>query len=278
MATVRELLRLADDLPADSARRDAEILLGHCLGQSRSWLYTWPEREVAADQAESYLQLLAERRNGAPVAYLTGQREFWSLPLKVNSHTLIPRPETETLVAWALELSLPQDATVLDLGTGSGAIALALASERPAWLVEGVDTSDAALQLARDNAAHLGLEWVRFARSHWYEAVAGQRFHLLVGNPPYVDGDDEHLLQGDVRFEPRTALVAADAGLADLALLVAGAPQHLHAGGWLLLEHGASQGEQVRTLLAKAGFGNVATRLDLAGLERISGGRLHAER
>ena len=278
MATVRELLRLADDLPADSARRDAEILLGHCLGQSRSWLYTWPEREVAADQADFYLQLLAERRGGAPVAYLTGQREFWSLPLKVNSHTLIPRPETETLVAWALELPLPQDATVLDLGTGSGAIALALASERPAWLVEGVDTSDAALQLARDNAAHLGLEWVRFARSHWYEAVAGQRFHLLVGNPPYVDGDDEHLLQGDVRFEPRTALVAADAGLADLALLVAGAPQHLHAGGWLLLEHGASQGEQVRSLLAKAGFGNVATRLDLAGLERISGGRWHAER
>ena len=278
MATVRELLRQADDLPADSARRDAEILLGHCLGQSRSWLYTWPEREVAADQAEFYLQLLAERRSGAPVAYLTGQREFWSLPLKVNSHTLIPRPETETLVAWALELSLPQDATVLDLGTGSGALALALASERPAWLVEGVDASEAALELARDNAAHLGLEWVRFARSNWYEALAGRHFHLLVGNPPYVDGDDEHLLQGDVRFEPRTALVAADAGLADLARLIAGAPQHLHAGGWLLLEHGASQGEQVRSLLAKAGFGNVATRLDLAGLERISGGRLHAER
>lgn len=278
MATVRELLRQADDLPADSARRDAEILLGHCLGQSRSWLYTWPEREVATDQAELYLQLLAERRTGAPVAYLTGQREFWSLSLKVNSHTLIPRPETETLVAWALELSLPQDATVLDLGTGSGAIALALASEYPAWLVEGVDASEAALELARDNAAHLGLEWVRFARSNWYETVAGRYFHLLVGNPPYVDGDDGHLLQGDVRFEPRTALVAADSGLADLARLVAGAPQHLHAGGWLLLEHGASQGEQVRSLLAEAGFGNVATRSDLAGLERISGGRLHAER
>jgi release factor glutamine methyltransferase len=233
MATVRELLRSGDDLPGDSARRDAEILLGHCLGQSRSWLYTWPEREVPEPQFEHYRQLLARRRDGQPVAYLTGEREFWSLPIKVNQHTLIPRPETETLVSWALELALPAAAQVLDLGTGSGAIALALASERPDWRVTGVDASEEALAVARRNAVDLGLERVCLKSSDWYQEVAGQRFHLLVANPPYVDPVDPHLQQGDVRFEPRSALVAAQAGLADLALLVAGAPARLHAGGRL---------------------------------------------
>jgi release factor glutamine methyltransferase len=272
MATVRELLRSGDDLPGDSARRDAEILLGHCLGQSRSWLYTWPEREVPEPQLEHYRQLLARRRDGQPVAYLTGEREFWSLPIKVNQHTLIPRPETETLVSWALELALPAAAQVLDLGTGSGAIALALASERPGWRVTGVDASEEALAVARRNAVDLELERVCFKSSDWYQEVAGQRFHLLVANPPYVDPVDPHLQQGDVRFEPRSALVAAQAGLADLALLVAGAPARLHAGGWLLLEHGFDQGEPVRALLRQAGFARIATRTDLAGMERISGG------
>ncbi|MEE4144761.1 MAG: peptide chain release factor N(5)-glutamine methyltransferase [Halieaceae bacterium] len=277
MVTVRELLRSGDDLPGDSARRDAEILLGHCLGQSRSWLYTWPEREVAGPQVECYRQLLARRRDGQPVAYLTGEREFWSLPLQVNQHTLIPRPETETLVSWALELALPADARVLDLGTGSGAIALALAGERPGWRVTGVDASQEALAVARRNALELGLERVGFTRSDWYQAVAGQRFHLLVANPPYVDAGDPHLAQGDVRFEPRSALVAAQAGMADLAQLVTGAPGHLHPRGWLLLEHGFSQGEAVRALLRQAGFDQVATRTDLAGMERISGGCRYAD-
>ena len=277
MVTVRELLRSGDDLPGDSARRDAEILLGHCLGQSRSWLYTWPEREIPASEADCYRQLLARRRDGQPVAYLVGQREFWSLPLQVNQHTLIPRPETETLVSWALELALPADARVLDLGTGSGAIALALASERPGWRVTGVDASEEALAVARRNAVELGLERVDFKCSDWYQGVAGQRFHLLVANPPYVDPVDPHLEQGDVRFEPRSALVAAQAGLADLAELVTGAPGHLHPGGWLLLEHGFSQGEAVRASLQQAGFDEIATRSDLAGMERSSGGRMHAE-
>jgi release factor glutamine methyltransferase len=277
MATVRELLRSGDDLPGDSARRDAEIILGHCLGQSRSWLYTWPEREVAAPQVDHYQRLLAQRRDGQPVAYLVGQREFWSLPLKINHHTLIPRPETETLVSWALELALPADALVVDLGTGSGAIALALASERPDWHVTGLDASEEALAVARCNAANLGLQRVGFACSDWYRGVAGQRFHLLVANPPYVDPVDPHLEQGDVRFEPRSALVAEQAGLADLAQLVTGAPAHLHPGGWLLLEHGFGQGEAVRTLLQQDGFEEIATRSDLAGMERISGGRMHAE-
>jgi release factor glutamine methyltransferase len=277
MATVRELLRSGDDLPGDSARRDAEIILGHCLGQSRSWLYTWPEREVAAPQVDHYQRLLAQRRDGQPVAYLVGQREFWSLPLKINHHTLIPRPETETLVSWALELALPADALVVDLGTGSGAIALALASERPDWHVTGLDASEDALAVARANATSLGLQRVGFACSDWYRGVAGQRFHLLVANPPYVDPVDPHLEQGDLRFEPRSALVAEQAGLADLAQLVTGAPAHLHPGGWLLLEHGFGQGEAVRTLLQQDGFEEIATRSDLAGMERISGGRMHAE-
>jgi release factor glutamine methyltransferase len=273
MATVRELLASgAAGLPGDSARRDAEILLGHCLGQSRAWLYTWPEREPSSEQVQHYRQLLAQRERGEPIAYLTGWREFWTLQLKVDRHTLIPRPETETLVSWALELPLPPAAEVLDLGTGSGAIALALASERRAWLVEGVDASEAALQVATDNAAHLGLGWVRFFRSDWYRALTGRRFHLLAANPPYIEATDAHLQQGDLRFEPRTALVAADAGLADLAQLVGGAAAHLHHGGWLLLEHGYQQGERVRELLREAGFARVSTRQDLAGLDRISGG------
>jgi len=273
MATVGELLRSADDLPGDSARRDAEVLLAHCLGRARSWLYTWPEREVAPAQAAGYRELLAGRRRGVPVAYLVGQREFWSLPLRVNPHTLIPRPETETLVAWALELPLPAAARVLDLGTGSGAIALALASERPQWQVSGVDASEAALEVARSNACSLGLERVGFACSDWYQAVTGERYHLLVANPPYIDPADEHLQRGDLRFEPRAALVADGAGLADLAQLGAGAGPQLLPGGWLLLEHGFDQGPAVRGLLRDAGFGAIETRRDMAGLERISGGR-----
>ena len=272
MATVRELLGSAASLPGDSARRDAEILLCHCLCKPRSWLYAWPEAEVAAPGVQSYAALLAQRGEGVPVAYLTGQRDFWSLQLSVNEHTLIPRPETETLVEWALELPLPGAALVADLGTGSGAIALALASERPGWQVTAVDSSAAALEVARANAKTADLATVRFQQSDWYQALSGSLFHLLLSNPPYVDGLDPHLRQGDVRFEPRSALVAGQDGLADLARLVDGAAQHLLSDGWLLLEHGFEQGAAVRRLLLEAGFDAVSTREDLAGLERITGG------
>jgi len=277
MATVRELLQGAVRLPGDSARREAEILLCHCVDKPRSWLYTWPEAEVAGADAAHFDTLMARRAGGEPVAYLTGQREFWSLRLTVNEHTLIPRPETETLVEWALELPLPGDARALDLGTGSGAIALAVASERPTWQVTAVDCSAAALAVARANAQRSGLQRVGCLQSDWYQALAGQRFHLLLSNPPYVDPDDRHLQQGDLRFEPRAALVAERGGVADLEALICGAPQHLLPGGWLLLEHGFAQGDEVRSLLREKGFSAVSTRADIAGQERVSGGCWHAE-
>ncbi|MFT5711533.1 MAG: release factor glutamine methyltransferase [Halioglobus sp.] len=277
MPTVAELLSDASTGPGESARRDAEILLCHCLKKSRTWLYTWPESIVLVAQAEHFLSLVASRRAGVPVAYLLGRREFWTLNLLVNEHTLIPRPETETLVEWALSLPLPSNAGVLDLGTGCGAIALALASERSGWQVVGVDASEKALQVAVANSIEYTIANTCFFASNWYQGVAGQGFDLLVSNPPYVEGGDSHLSQGDVRFEPVSALVAAEQGLADLRALVSDAPEHLHSGGWLLLEHGFDQGEAVRALLHQRGFTQVETRLDLAGLERISGGQWHAE-
>ena len=277
MSTVRELLARSAELPADSARRDAEILLCHSLGRSRSWLYAWPEAEVATDQQACFERLLARRATGEPVAYLTGTREFWSLALTVSHATLIPRPETEVLVEWALALPLPVNAGVLDLGTGSGAIALALASERPAWQVTAVDSSTQALAVAAGNAARHGLGQVRFLQSDWFAALPGERFDLLLANPPYIDAADPHLQRGDVRFEPRAALVASEGGLAEIRRLIGAAADHLQPGGWLLLEHGSQQGASVRALLQDAGFHAPQTRLDLAGLERISGGCLHAE-
>lgn len=277
MATVRQLLCADGDSTDDGARRDTEILLSHCLGRPRAWLYTWPEKEVAAECALRFGQLLERRRSGQPIAYLIGEREFWSLPLLVNDATLIPRPETETLVNWALELALPDQALVLDLGTGSGAIALAVASARPAWRVTALDASEAALQVARANSERTGLQRVCFLRSDWYAAVGGRQFHALLSNPPYIDGGDPHLSRGDLRFEPRSALVAAEGGLADLRQLIEGAPAHLLDGGWLLLEHGFEQAGAVRAMLCAAGFDRVGTRCDLGGLERISGGCWHAD-
>lgn len=277
MATVQELLHSGSDLPSPSARRDTEILLCHCLGKPRTWLYTWPEREVPVEAVQAFSAMLEQRRAGQPVAYLVGRREFWSLPLTVNEATLIPRPETETLVAWALELPLPVDAAVLDLGTGSGAIALAVASERPGWRVMGVDASAQALAVARSNAKSTGLAHVEFVQSNWYAAVRGQRFDALLANPPYIADNDPHLSAGDLRFEPRSALVAAGNGLSDLQHLIGNAPGQLKAHGWLLLEHGFEQGAAVRAMLLETGFEQVSTRRDLAGQERITGGRWRAD-
>ncbi len=258
-----------------SARLDAEVLLCHVLGVDRTWLYTWGDREAETAAIARFEALLARREAGEPVAYLTGEREFWGLSLATEPSTLIPRPDTETLVEAALERAVASSGRLLDLGSGTGAIALALASERPGWAVLGVDLRLEAVALAERNAARLGIANVAFRQSDWFAALgeekkAGRRFDLIVSNPPYLADDDPHLVRGDVRFEPRRALVAGEGGLADLRHLARGARDHLAPGGWLLLEHGAQQGAAVREALADAGYEAVVSRCDLAGHERVS--------
>ena len=277
MASIRQLLADASGLPGDGARLEAEILLCHCLGKPRSYVYGWPEAEVESGQCEHFRKLLKARREGRPLAYLTGEREFWSLALQVNEHTLIPRPDTETLVQWALELPLPESSTVADLGTGSGAIALALATERPRWQLIASDLSADALQVARCNRERLQLRNVRLVQGHWLTAMATQQFDMVVSNPPYIASDDEHLHRGDLRFEPGSALRAGVDGLDALRIIVVQATTAVLPGGWLLLEHGYNQGEAVRALLREAGYDAVESRRDLAGQVRVSGGQRRAE-
>lgn len=273
MASIAELLQHAELADSPSAQLDAELLLAAALGKPRSYLRTWPEREVEPACAATFTAHLARRRNGEPIAYILGRQGFWSLDLDVASHTLIPRPDTELLVETALALLPANPAAVLDLGTGTGAIALALACERPAWQVTGVDRVSEAVELAETNRARLQLGNARFLASHWFSELAGQRYQLIVSNPPYIAAGDPHLSQGDVRFEPSSALVAGVDGLDDIRLIIQQAPQHLNTGGWLLLEHGFDQAEAVRGLLSAQGFVAVESRLDLGGHQRISLGQ-----
>lgn len=273
MPTIESLLKSAELPDSPSPRLDAELLLAHALGQSRSYLRTWPEREPDAAQCAAFAALLERRRAGEPVAYLLGRQGFWSLDLEVAPHTLIPRPDTELLVETALTLGPGGPARVLDLGTGTGAIALAVACERPAWQVLGVDRVSEAVQLAERNRARLELGNARFVESVWFSTLGGERFALIVGNPPYIAAADRHLSEGDVRFEPASALVAGEDGLDDIRRIVAEAPEHLEAGGWLLLEHGYDQAEAVRALFAARGFAAVESRRDLGGHQRITLGQ-----
>lgn len=274
MTTIAKCLRNAQLrlVQSESARLDAEVLLAHVLKQSRSYLHTWPERELSAAQLDVFETLVEAREQGQPIAHLIGEREFWSLPLRVNASTLIPRPDTEVLVETCLHLELPEQARVLDLGTGTGAIALALQSERPDWRLLAVDQAAAAVALARENAERLQLP-VAVQQSDWFAQLAPQSFELIVSNPPYIAPDDPHLTLGDVRFEPHSALVSAANGFADLQSIITTAPAYLSVGGWLVLEHGWEQAEGCRQRLVARGFSAVESRRDYANLERITLGR-----
>lgn len=270
------LTNAATRIGGESARLDAEMLLDHVLNRGRTWFRTWPEHRVTDDQYDRFEQLVNARFEGRPVAHLVGERGFWSLNLKVNGHTLIPRPDTECLVEMALSLPVPETARVLDLGTGTGAIALALASERHDWVVRATDAITEAVELARENAAMLGLA-VGVQRSHWFRDLAPARFDLIVSNPPYIVAGDRHLEEGDVRFEPESALVAGAQGLDDLREIVAQAPGWLNADGWLMVEHGYDQAESVRALYTQHGFVAVASHRDYGGNDRLTLGQWPAD-
>ena len=277
-------LEAALGLDSAAARIEVQMLLQQVLSVSRAYLLAHPERVLDEAQAVAYRELLQRRLAGEPLAYILGEREFYGLTFRVTPATLIPRPDTELLVELALQ-RIPQPSPqpspacgrgslfrVLDLGTGSGAIALSIAHARPDIEVTAVDASPDALGVAQENARSLNVGNVRLFRSDWFSALKGERFDLIVSNPPYIADGDAHLAQGDLRFEPRAALASGADGLDDIRRIVADAKEHLHDGGWLLFEHGYDQAEQARELLGAAGYAGVFSARDLAGIERVSGG------
>ncbi|MBB1418700.1 MULTISPECIES: peptide chain release factor N(5)-glutamine methyltransferase [Pseudoalteromonas] len=255
---------------SDSAKLDAQVLLLDVLQKPRSYLFSWPEQKLTPQQQQLFESYCQRRLTGEPVAHITGTREFWSLPLQVNPTTLIPRPDTETLVEYTLSLPLPVAAKVLDLGTGTGAIALALASEMPLWQITGVDRVADAVALANTNKQRLGFINVDFVQSDWFSQVTAQQFDLIVSNPPYIEYDDIHLNQGDVRFEPLSALVADDDGMADIKYIITQARNFLTSNGYLVIEHGYQQSTKVHSFFAQMAYTNILTVKDLANNDRVT--------
>ncbi|MGQ2964530.1 peptide chain release factor N(5)-glutamine methyltransferase [Methylophilus sp.] len=261
--------QLAQMLPASEASLEAQILLMHILQVNRAWLLAHTTDAVPETALKDFTHLLQRRLQGEPVAYILGYREFFGLKLTVTSDTLIPRPDTETLVEAALQkIALPM--RVLDLGTGTGAIALAIAHHAPQSQVTAVDASEGALKVAEINRHSLQLANVSLLHSHWFSQLADQRFDLIVSNPPYIEADDQHLTQGDLRFEPLSALAAGADGLADIRQIIAQAPDYLNHGGWLLLEHGYNQAEAVQDIYQRAGFQHIQTLRDLGDNPRVT--------
>ncbi len=258
---------------SDSAKLDSQLLLCKAIAKERSYLLTWPEKLLPENDAMHFFQLLERRVKGEPVAYILGEKEFWSLPFEVNSSTLIPRPDTEVLVEIVLNTFPSQNVKCLDLGTGTGAIAIAIASERPKWELEAVDYCEQAVALATRNAQRLAVSNVAIYQSNWFDAVdVNSRFDIIVSNPPYIDELDPHLKEGDVRFEPKSALVAANAGLADIEHIAENAWRYLNDDGALLVEHGFEQGQSVRGVFEHLGYSDVVTIEDYNGQPRITMG------
>ena len=280
--TIDQALKLAAErvarLPDAAPRLEAEVLLASLLGRPRSYLMAWPEARLTPQQTQAYHAMLERRAAGEPVAYITGRREFWSLELEVTPDTLIPRPETETLVEQALKL-IPagKPVKVADLGTGSGAVAAAIAGERPRCRLTATDISPAALEVAQRNFRRLGLDNIRTATGTWCSALPPhERFDLVVSNPPYVAEGDPHLDHDGLPWEPPQALRSGVDGLDDITRIAASAPGHLAPGGWLLLEHGFEQGDLVRSILKQAGFSAIHTHQDLSGQERVTAGQTYS--
>jgi release factor glutamine methyltransferase len=275
MSTVSEALDWATEQlsESDDARLDSQVLLAYALNVSRTWLFTWPDKALDGATLTAFNALIEERKSGTPIAYITGYRDFWSLRLKVTPDTLIPRADTELLVETALTLkNVEKPCDVIDLGTGTGAIALSLANECPSWRITATDINPKTLAVAKENATTLELA-VSFKESAWFDAI-NDRYDLVISNPPYIESDDPHLQQGDLRFEPAGALASGQDGLDDIRRLVQQALKHLKKDGYLLLEHGYQQAEAVHSLMAKAGYIDIETHQDIEGRDRVTLGKI----